>query len=83
MDNDEEQLALPLDDTEDNRLYVENLTAGADSTLCGALGKYERVFIIGIAKNATGFDYMASDSDCFFWAAVLQKAQEFIMRRMF
>jgi hypothetical protein len=83
MDEDEdEQLKLPLEEAKDDRLYVESLTATADSVLYNALGKYDRVFLIGV-NNDDGFDYMASDGHLLFWSAVLQKANEYIMRRMF
>jgi hypothetical protein len=73
----EEQLELPLPGVEDNRIYFEIVTASADGTLKGCLGKYNECFIIGVDDQ--GFKYNGSSNDAAFWTFALDRARHFMM----
>lgn len=76
MDEEEEQLDLPLEDT---RLYVETTSATSDSVLYHALNEFDRVFVIGVKDGELNF--RVSDGNLFFWNWALDKSKEFLMRQ--
>lgn len=75
--SEENQLELPLPEEDDDKLYVENLTLTPDTMLAGCMGKFKRVFVIGVDDD--GFSYSASSSDTYFWTYALERAKQFIM----
>jgi hypothetical protein len=72
-----EQLELfPLEEP----LIVEDTSVTPNSVLCHMMNRFDRVFVIG--QDEDGLLFAASDKDSHFWHYALDRAQDFVYRRI-